>query len=144
MEKRCSETSKKASRKHAGKRPPGLDLVFFTVPLQPRSDPHVGTIVVVSSLYAYVLYVHEDQLERRYPNLVKNSSFYDYVGHTPSSHRRLGGYPLGRKPMLDIQGYSAAYGETLPMDIWYLYMADATSVEPGLGFPRSDRREFVP
>ena len=40
-------------------------------------------IVVVSSLYAYVLYVHEDQLERRYPNLVKNSSFYDYVGHTP-------------------------------------------------------------
>jgi hypothetical protein len=35
--------------------------------------------------------------------------------------------------MLDIQGYSVAYGETLPMDIWYLYMADATSVELGLG-----------
>jgi len=46
--------------------------------------------------------------------------------------------------MLDIQGYSVAYGETLPMDIWYLYMADATSIEPILAFPRSDRREFVP
>ena len=46
--------------------------------------------------------------------------------------------------MLDIQGYSVAYSETLPMDIWSLYMADATSVEPGVGFPRSDRREFVP
>jgi hypothetical protein len=31
----------------------------------------VGTIVVISSLYAYVLYIHEDQLERRYPDLVE-------------------------------------------------------------------------
>ena len=51
---------------------------------------------------------------------------------------------MGRKPMLDIQGYWVAYGETLPTDIWSLYIADATSVEPVLGFPRSDRGEFVP
>jgi hypothetical protein len=46
--------------------------------------------------------------------------------------------------MLDIQGYPAVNGETLPMDIWSLYMAQATSGDPVLGVPRSDRREVVP
>ena len=68
-----------------------------------------------------------------------------YVGYTPRLSTAVWvGYPEGRKPMLDIQGYPVVNGETLPMDIWSLYMTEATSGEPVLGFPRSDRREFVP
>jgi hypothetical protein len=118
--------------------------LFFAVPLQPRSDSHVGTIVVVSSLYAYVLYVHEDQLGRRHPDLVKNSSFYDYVGHTPQLSPPSEYLSLEPQAYARHSRYSVAYSETLPTDIWPLYMVDATSVESVLGFPRSDRREFVP
>jgi membrane peptidoglycan carboxypeptidase len=45
--------------------------------------------------------------------------------------------------MTDVHDESVVNGETLPMDIWSTYMAEATRGEPILGFPRSDQREFV-
>jgi penicillin-binding protein 1A len=68
-----------------------------------------------------------------------------YVGYTPRLSTAVWvGYPEGRKPMLDVHEYPVVNGETLPMDIWSFYMSEATSKEPVLGFPRPDRREFVP
>ena len=46
--------------------------------------------------------------------------------------------------MLDVYGEEVVNGETLPMDIWSTYMAEATAEDPLLDFPRPDRREFVP
>jgi len=46
--------------------------------------------------------------------------------------------------MLDVHGEDVVNGETLPMDIWSVYMAaEATTEDPVLDFPRPDRREFV-
>jgi len=38
-------------------------------------------LVVVSGLYAYVVYIYEDRLERRYLDLLQNSSVYDVDGN---------------------------------------------------------------
>lgn len=35
-------------------------------------------------------------------------------------------------------------GLPLPRDSWSFYVAEATAGDPILGFPRFDRREFVP
>ncbi len=68
-----------------------------------------------------------------------------YVGYTPRLSTAVWvGYPEGHEPMTDVHDESVVNGETLPMDIWSTYMAEATRGEPVLGFPRSDRREFVP
>jgi penicillin-binding protein 1A len=68
-----------------------------------------------------------------------------YVGYTPRLSTAVWvGYPEGHKPMLDVHDESVVNGETLPMDIWSTYMADATDGEPLVDFPRPDRREFVP
>ncbi len=40
-----------------------------------------GALIVVSSLYAYVVYTHEDQLKRTYPDLIQNSFVYDVDGN---------------------------------------------------------------
>lgn len=67
-----------------------------------------------------------------------------YVGYTPGLSTAVWvGYPEGHKPMLDIHDESVVNGETLPMDIWSTYMAEATEGDPVLDFPRPDRREFV-
>ena len=47
-------------------------------------------------------------------------------------------------PMLDVHGEDVVNGETLPMDIWSAYIAEATNEDTVLNFPRPDRREFVP
>jgi penicillin-binding protein 1A len=68
-----------------------------------------------------------------------------YVGYTPRLSTAVWvGYPEGHKPMLEVHDESVVNGETLPMDIWSTYMAEATSGSPVLDFPRPDRREFVP
>ena len=68
-----------------------------------------------------------------------------YVGYTPRLSTAVWvGYPEGHKPMLDVHDESVVNGETLPMDIWSTYMAEATAGDPVFDFPRPDRREFVP
>jgi penicillin-binding protein 1A len=68
-----------------------------------------------------------------------------YIGYTPRLSTAVWvGYPEGHKPMRNVHDESIVNGETLPMDIWSTYMAGATSRDPVLDFPRSDRREFVP
>lgn len=68
-----------------------------------------------------------------------------YVGYTPRLSTAVWvGYPEGHKPMRDVHHESVVNGETLPMDIWSNYMAEATKGTPIIDFPRPDRREFVP
>ena len=68
-----------------------------------------------------------------------------YIGYTPRLSTAVWvGYPEARTPMLDVHGEDVVNGETLPMDIWSAYMAEATTEDPVLDFPRPDRREFVP
>jgi membrane peptidoglycan carboxypeptidase len=68
-----------------------------------------------------------------------------YVGYTPRLSTAVWvGYPEGHKPMRDVHDESVVNGETLPMDIWSTYMAEATKGSPIIDFPRPDRREFVP
>jgi hypothetical protein len=40
-----------------------------------------GALIVVSSLYAYVVYTHGKGLERRYPELIQNSFVYEVDGN---------------------------------------------------------------
>ena len=68
-----------------------------------------------------------------------------YVGYTPRLSTAVWvGYPEGRGSMVGVHDLEKPTGLTLPMDIWSLYMIEATDGEPVVGFPRSDRREFVP
>ena len=80
MEKLIFETSKKAPKKPLGKRPLGRALRFLRSLFNLVLIFLVSALAIVSSLYAYVVYVHRDQLERRYPDLVENSSVYDAEG----------------------------------------------------------------
>jgi hypothetical protein len=82
VEKLHSETSKRRPESTSAKGPLVWALRFLRFLFNLVLILIVGMLVVVSSLYAYVLYIHEDQLERKYPDLVKNSSVYDNVGHT--------------------------------------------------------------
>jgi hypothetical protein len=47
-------------------------------------------------------------------------------------------------PMLDVHGEDVVNGGTLPVYIWSADMAEVTTQDPVLDFPRPDRREFVP
>lgn len=68
-----------------------------------------------------------------------------YVGYTSRLSTAVWvGYPEGNKPMRDVHDESVVNGETLPMDIWSTYMAEATAGSPVLDFPSPDRREFTP
>ncbi|MDX6379156.1 MAG: hypothetical protein QOI57_180 [Rubrobacteraceae bacterium] len=68
-----------------------------------------------------------------------------YIGYTPRLSTAVWvGYPEGHKPMRDVHDESVVNGETLPMDIWSTYMAEATKENPVFDFPHADRREFVP
>ncbi|CAA9452356.1 MAG: Multimodular transpeptidase-transglycosylase [uncultured Rubrobacteraceae bacterium] len=68
-----------------------------------------------------------------------------YVGYTPRLATAVWvGYPEGRTPMRNVHGESVVNGETLPMDIWSAYMAEATAEDSSIGFSRPDRGEFVP
>jgi hypothetical protein len=48
------------------------------------------------------------------------------------------GYPEGRRSMVGVHGIEEPNGETLPMDIWSDYMAQATEGDPSLEFPEAD------
>jgi len=59
-----------------------------------------------------------------------------YVGYTPRLSTAVWvGYPESRRSMIGVHGIEEPNGETLPMDIWSLYMAEATAGQPQLGFP---------
>ena len=66
-----------------------------------------------------------------------------YVGYTPRLCTSVWvGYPEGRRSMVGVHGIEELNGETLPMDIWSAYMAQATEGEPSLGFPEPDPSKF--
>jgi len=73
------------------------------------------------------------------------NSFADawYVGYTPRLCTSVWvGYPEGRRSMVGVHGIEEPNGETLPMDIWSVYMARATEGGPTLGFPQGDLNDF--
>ena len=73
------------------------------------------------------------------------NSFADawYVGYTPRLCTSVWvGYPEGRQSMVGVHGIEEPNGETLPMDIWSVYMARATEGDPTLGFPQGDLNDF--
>jgi penicillin-binding protein 1A len=73
------------------------------------------------------------------------NSFADawYVGYTPRLCTSVWvGYPEGRRSMVGVHGIEEPNGETLPMDIWSVYMARATEGDPTLGFPQGDLNDF--
>ena len=66
-----------------------------------------------------------------------------YVGYTPRLSTSVWvGYPEGRRSMVGVHGIEELNGETLPMDIWSSYMAQATEGEPSLNFPEPDPSRF--
>ena len=68
-----------------------------------------------------------------------------YVGYTPRLSTAVWvGYPESRRSMVGVHGIQEPNGETLPMDIWSLYMAEATADQPPLDFPEADLERFRP
>jgi membrane peptidoglycan carboxypeptidase len=66
-----------------------------------------------------------------------------YVGYTPSLCTAVWvGYPHGRQSMVGVHGLEEPNGETLPMDLWSLYMSETTEGDPPLNFPAADLSEF--
>ena len=66
-----------------------------------------------------------------------------YVGYTPSLCTAVWvGYPHGRQTMVGVHGLEEPNGETLPMDLWSLYMSEATEGDPPLSFPAADLSRF--
>jgi membrane peptidoglycan carboxypeptidase len=66
-----------------------------------------------------------------------------YVGYTPRRCTAVWmGYPEGRRSMVGVHGIEELNGETLPMDIWSDYMAQATEGDPSLEFPEADLSPF--
>ncbi|MCA1688394.1 MAG: penicillin-binding protein, partial [Actinobacteria bacterium] len=66
-----------------------------------------------------------------------------YVGYTPRLCTAVWvGYPDSRRSMVGVHGIEELNGETLPMDIWSSYMAEATEGDPPLDFPEADLSEF--
>ena len=66
-----------------------------------------------------------------------------YVGYTPRLSTAVWvGYPENRRSMVGVHGIEEPNGETLPMDIWSLYMAEATAGEPQLGFPDANLERY--
>lgn len=68
-----------------------------------------------------------------------------YVGYTPRLSTAVWvGYPEGRTPMRNIHGLTTVNGENLPLDIWALYMAQATVNDPPINFAEPNWSEFAP
>ncbi len=66
-----------------------------------------------------------------------------YVGYTPRLSTAVWvGFPEGRRSMVGVHGLQEPNGETLPMDIWSLYMAQATADQPPLDFAEADLSHF--
>jgi len=66
-----------------------------------------------------------------------------YVGYTPRLCTAVWvGYPDSRRSMVGVHGIEELNGETLPMDIWSSYMAQATEGDPALDFPPADLSGF--
>ena len=66
-----------------------------------------------------------------------------YVGYTPRLSTAVWvGYPENRRSMVGVHGIEEPNGETLPMDIWSLYMAEATAGQPQLDFPDADLERY--
>jgi penicillin-binding protein 1A len=66
-----------------------------------------------------------------------------YIGYTPRLCTAVWvGYPDSWRSMVGVHGLEEPSGEILPMDIWSVYMAQATEVDPPLGFPAADLSEF--
>jgi penicillin-binding protein 1A len=62
-----------------------------------------------------------------------------YVGYTPRLCTAVWvGYPDSRRSMVGVHGIEELNGETLPMDLWSSYMAQATEGDPPLDFPPAD------
>ncbi len=62
-----------------------------------------------------------------------------YVGYTPNLCTSVWvGYPEGRRSLVGVHGLEEPNGETLPMDIWSAYMAEATEGDLALDFPEAD------
>ncbi|MGH3085757.1 MAG: transglycosylase domain-containing protein [Rubrobacteraceae bacterium] len=60
-----------------------------------------------------------------------------YVGYTPRLSTAVWvGYPEGNRSMVGVHGLDEAGGETLPLDLWALYMDQATEDDPVLDFPQ--------
>src|SRR5918997_5397674 len=66
-----------------------------------------------------------------------------YVGYTPRLCTSVWvGYAEGRRSLVGVHGLEEPNGETLPMDIWSSYMADATAGDLALEFPEADADEL--
>ena len=66
-----------------------------------------------------------------------------YVGYTPRLCTSVWvGYPEGRTSLVGVHGIQEPNGETLPMDIWSNYMAEATAGDLELGFPEADESDL--
>ncbi len=62
-----------------------------------------------------------------------------YVGYTPRLCTAVWvGYPEGRESLVGVHGLAEPNGETFPMDIWSVYMAQATEGDLSLDFPAAD------
>lgn len=67
-----------------------------------------------------------------------------YVGYTPRLSTAVWvGYPESRRSMVGVHGIQEPNGETLPMDIWSFYMAEATAGQPQLDFPDADLDRYT-
>lgn len=67
-----------------------------------------------------------------------------YVGYTPRLSTAVWvGFPESRRSMAGVHGIEEVNGETLPLDLWALYMARATEGDPVLGFPEADLSGFT-
>jgi penicillin-binding protein 1A len=66
-----------------------------------------------------------------------------YVGYTPRLCTSVWvGFPEGRRSLVGVHGIQEPNGETLPMDIWSDYMAQATAGDLELEFPEADDSDF--
>jgi membrane peptidoglycan carboxypeptidase len=66
-----------------------------------------------------------------------------YVGYTPRLCTSVWvGYPEGRRSLVGVHSIQEPNGETLPMDIWSDYMAQATAGDLELDFPEADDSDF--
>ncbi|MBA2715146.1 MAG: penicillin-binding protein, partial [Rubrobacteraceae bacterium] len=66
-----------------------------------------------------------------------------YVGYTPLLCTSVWvGYPEGRTSLVGVHGIQEPNGETLPMDIWSGYMAQATAGDLELDFPEADESDL--
>ena len=66
-----------------------------------------------------------------------------YVGYTPRLCTSVWvGYPDGRESLVGVHGLLEPNGETFPMDIWSVYMAQATEGDLSLDFPAADEDDL--